>query len=259
MQGNGNMDIKIVVATHKEYWMPEDTMYLPVQVGHAGKADIGYQTDDIGENISAKNANYCELTGLYWAWKNLRAEYLGLAHYRRYLASGHKKGDKKQRILTKEECERLLKHTDILLPKPRNYFIETNYSQYIHAHHKEDLDKTREILAEKHPIYVAAFDDSMRRTVGHRFNMFVMKRSLADEYCEWLFDVLFELEKRLDIGQYSDYDARVFGFVSERLLDVWLGTNGVPYKEVPCIFLEKQNWLMKGTGLLKRKIKGRKL
>ncbi|MBQ3973839.1 MAG: DUF4422 domain-containing protein, partial [Lachnospiraceae bacterium] len=74
--------IKIIVASHKSYWMPEDPVYLPVQVGAAGKEDLGYVRDDSGDNISGKNVNYCELTGLYWAWKNLEADYIGLAHYR---------------------------------------------------------------------------------------------------------------------------------------------------------------------------------
>ena len=79
-------NIKILVAAHKKYWMPSDEMYLPIQVGHAiADVNIGYQPDDTGENISAKNANYCELTGIYWAWKNLDADYIGLVHYRRYI------------------------------------------------------------------------------------------------------------------------------------------------------------------------------
>ena len=60
--------------------MPNDMMYLPVQVGAEKKESLGYARDNEGENISKKNPNYCELTGLYWAWKNLDAEYLGLAH-----------------------------------------------------------------------------------------------------------------------------------------------------------------------------------
>ena len=83
------MNIKIIVATHKKYWMPEDSMYLPVHVGAAGKAGIGYQRDDTGKNISDKNPNFCELTGLYWAWKNLKADYVGLAHYRRHSQAGN--------------------------------------------------------------------------------------------------------------------------------------------------------------------------
>ena len=72
------MDIKILVATHKKYWMPEDEVYLPLHVGAEGKSDLGYIKDNTGENISAKNPNYCELTGLYWAWKNLRVDYTHL-------------------------------------------------------------------------------------------------------------------------------------------------------------------------------------
>ena len=63
-------NIKIIVATHKKYKMPNDAMYLPVQVGAEGKETLGYVRDNEGENISHKNPNYCELTGLYWAWKN---------------------------------------------------------------------------------------------------------------------------------------------------------------------------------------------
>ncbi len=248
------MDIKIIVATHKKYWMPDDPMYLPVHVGAAGKESIGYQRDDDGENISAKNPNYCELTGLYWAWKNLNADYIGLAHYRRHYSNGKRFGEKKEKVVDSAEMEKKLNEADILLPTPRNYWIETNYSQYAHAHHAIDLDTTRDILKEKYPQYIAAWDSSMKKTIGHRFNMFVMKREYFDQYCEWLFDVLFELEKRLDISTYNKYDSRVFGFVSERLLDVWIETNQYSYKETGYVFMENQNWLIKGSNFIKRKL-----
>ena len=248
------MDIRIIVATHKEYWMPEDPVYLPVHVGAAGKESIGYQRDDEGENISGRNGNYCELTGLYWAWKNLRADYIGLAHYRRHFANGKLFGDKKKKVINGAELEKKLKNTDILLPTPRNYWIETNYSHYAHAHHAIDLDTTKEILKEKYPSYIPAWETSMKKTTGHRFNMFIMKKGRFDQYCEWLFDILFELEKRLDISDYSKYDSRVFGFVSERLLDVWLDTNGFPYRNNAYVFMENQNWLIKGRNFLKRKL-----
>lgn len=246
-------NIKIIVATHKKYKMPNDAMYLPVQVGAEGKETLGYVRDNEGENISHKNPNYCELTGLYWAWKNLDAEYLGLAHYRRHYTVA-KHGNKWNRILMQEQLEPLLADNDIILPLKRNYFIETTYTQYVHAHHAADLDLTREILVEKYPMYVKYFDNCMKSTKGHKFNMFIMKWEYADQYCEWLFDVLFELEKRLDISAYSQNDARVFGFVSERLLDVWLDANHRTYKEIPVMFMEKQNWIVKGTAFLKRKI-----
>jgi len=258
------MDIKILIATHKQYWMPSDPIYYPLHVGAEGKTDengneldLGYVKDNTGDNISAKNKNFCELTGLYWAWKNLDADYIGLAHYRRHFVS-KRFGEKEDRILDKASAEKLLAENDILLPTPRNYFIETNYNQYVHAHHAIDLDMTRQILSEKYEEYLKAYDESMKRTVGHRFNMFIMKKEYFDGYCTWLFDILFELERRLDISEYSAYDARVFGFVSERLLDVWLETNGLAYKEIPYLFMEKQNWIVKGMNFLKRKIKAGK-
>ena len=99
-----------------------------------------------------------------------------------------------------------------------------------------------------------AFDASMKRSTGHRFNMFVMSHEKLCAYCAWLFDVLFELEKRLDITDYDPYNARAFGFIAERLLDVWIETNGYKYRELPYVFLEKQNWLRKGASFLLRKI-----
>lgn len=262
------MTMKIVVATHKKYWMPNDQLYLPLHVGAEGKfdclnqsLDIGYVKDNTGDNISYKNANYCELTGLYWTWKNLKFDYIGLAHYRRHFSNGKLLCNKKNKVITEDELRKVItesKGIDIFLPKPRNYWIETNYSQYAHAHHSVDLDTTREIIQERHPNYIKAFDESMSRTVGHRFNMFIMKKDKFDEYCTWLFDILFELEKRLDINGYNKNDSRVFGFVSERLIDPWIETNGYRYRTMPYVFMENQNWMVKGASFLKRKIMGEK-
>lgn len=251
------MDIRIIVTAHKPYWMPEDPLYLPLHVGRAGKADIGFAGDDTGDSISGRNATYCELTGLYWAWKNLPADWLGLAHYRRHFAARPGLGDRKARVLTLEQAQALTRTAEVLLPKPRRYWIETNYSQYVHAHHAADLDVTREILAERCPEYLPAWDAVMQRTWGHRFNMFIMRRDRLDAYCAWLFDILFELERRLDISAYSANDQRVFGFVGERLLDVWIEKNGIRYAELPCMFMERQNWLVKGGSFLKRKFIGK--
>lgn len=246
-------EIKIIIATHKKYWMPSDKIYLPLHVGREGKINLGYQGDNTGDNISQKNANFCELTGLYWAWKNIDADYIGLVHYRRHFSYSGAKGSKENKVITYKQLKPLLEKYDILLPTPRNYYIETNYSQYIHAHHKEDLDCTKKIISEKYPEYLKAYDNSMQKTKGHRFNMFIMKKSKFREYCTWLFDILFELEKRLDISNYSKNDARVFGFVSERLLDVWIETKGYKYKDIPYVYMEKTNWLIKGTNFINRK------
>ena len=242
------MDIKIIVAAHKEYDMPSDEMYLPVHAGAAisGK-ELPYQRDDEGINISAKNKSWCELTALYWAWKNINADYIGLCHYRRYF-----KG-KTGRWACKEELAEELSQKPVILPKKRNYYIETNYTQYIHAHHQEDLDLTRQIIAEQCPEYIPSWDSVMQKTIGHRFNMMIMHHDLLESYCNWLFEILEKLEQQLDISAYSDYDKRVFGFVAERLLDVWMETNKVEYKELSVYETESVNWIDKGWKFIKRK------
>lgn len=253
-------DVKIVVAAHKKYEMPKDSMYLPIQVGSKGKEKIGYQTDDVGDNISEKNPYFCELTGIYSAWKNLNAKYIGLNHYRRYFAS-EKQNPKKSRIdniATREQIEKKLENVDIILPKKRNYYIENLYSHYEHTMHIEPLDETRKIIEEKYPEYIPEFDKLHKRTSAHMFNMFVMKKEVLDEYCTWLFDILFELEKRVDVTKYDTFHARFFGRVSELLLDVWINTNGLKYEEIKVMNIEKVNWLKKGSAFLMAKFAGKK-
>lgn len=251
--------IKVVIATHKKYDMPSDKMYLPLQVGAEGKNDLGYEKDNTKDNISLKNPYFCELTGLYWAWKNLKEEYIGLAHYRRHFAS--KKINKKDlfnSVLTKDEASKLLNNTDIIVPKKRNYYIENLYSHYEHTMYIEPLDITGQILQERYPEYMLEFDKLKTRRSAHMFNMFIMKKDKLNEYCTWLFDILFELEKRVDNSKYDSFHARFYGRVSELLLDVWLNTKGYSYKEVKVISMEKINWWKKGTSFLKAKFLGKK-
>ena len=70
--GETTLQTTIIVATHKPYWVPDDPMYLPGQMGHAIHPACGYIGDDTGENISERNANFCELTGLYWGFQRRR-------------------------------------------------------------------------------------------------------------------------------------------------------------------------------------------
>ena len=192
------MDIKIIIAAHKPYRMPEDEMYIPLHVGKKGKDDIGFMGDDSGDNISEKNPRFCELTGLYWAWKNLDAEYIGLAHYRRHFSMFPSK-DKFACVLSKPEAETILQHVDVILPKQQKYYIENLYDHYAHTHKEEHILALKEVLEEKSPEYLDEFKALKKRTSAHMFNMFIMKREALDAYLSWMFDILFELEKRLDL------------------------------------------------------------
>lgn len=256
------MDIKILVATHKVYKMPNDKCYLPIHVGREGKSDIGYVGDNTGENISEKNPYYCELTGLYWGIKNLECDYIGLVHYRRHFSGkgflSNLFGDKFNKILSQDEMEVILKDYDIILPKKRKYYIETLYSHYGNTHYSEHLDETRIILEKLYPEYVDDFDKVMKRTSAHMFNMFIMKKDLAEQYCEWIFSILAELEKKVDVSQYDAFQARLFGRISELLLDVWIERKKLSYKEIPYIHMEYINWIDKGVKFLKAKFNSQK-
>ena len=256
------MSIKIIVATHKKYLMPKDKMYLPVQVGSELNEDLGYQKDNKGENISNKNPYYCELTGLYWAWKNLNTDYIGLVHYRRYFSNEKRLGKEIEKrinsVISYDETEKILESTDIILPKKRNYYIENLYDHYKHTMYIEPLDETKKIIKEKYPEYIEEFDKLHNRTSAHMFNMFIMKREILNQYCTWLFDILFELEKRISPSKYDKFHARYLGRISELLLDVWINTNKLEFKEVKAIDIEKVNWLKKGTSFLVSKFTGKK-
>lgn len=241
------MNVKVIVATHKPYAMPHDPMYLPVQVGRVLHEDIGYTPDDTGDNISEKNPHFCELTGLYWAWKNLDADAIGLAHYRRHF------GKKADKLLTGQEAAKLLERYEAILPKKRQYYIETLYSHYANTLHVEPLDITGEIIREQYPAYAPAFEQLKKRTSAHMFNMLIMRKEVFDRYCAWLFAILFELEKRVPTEELDSFHARFYGRVSELLLDVWLITEGVTYTEYPFVYTEKVNKLKKGIAFLKAK------
>lgn len=254
--------IKIIVATHKKYQMPKDEIYVPIQVGAEGKESLGYKRDNEGDNISSKNAYYCELTGLYWAWKNLDADYIGLSHYRRHFTCSKKvpKNEEKKFdiLLNKEQVEKILETTDIILPKKRNYYIENLYDHYKHTMYIEPLDETRKIIEGQSPEYLAEFDKLHKRTSAHMFNMFIMKKEYLNQYCEWLFNILFELEKRIDTKQYDSFHARYLGRISELLLDVWINTNHLKYQEVKVIDMQNVNWFKKGFAFLQAKFTGKK-
>lgn len=237
------MNIQIVVAAHRPYWFPDDEIYLPLQVGAFGKEDIhpGIVRDDKGQNISTKNSTFCELTGLYWAWKNLDADIIGLCHYRRYFTERKLWKEKTDRLLKANDIALLLGKSDLILPEKRHYWIETRKNQYAHAHHIEDLICTGQALREKYPELLPEWEKMLASRSGHICNMFIMKKELLNDYCCWLFDILFTVESRLDISGYSEKDRRVYGYLGERLLDVWIASKDLIIEDVPVINFENEH------------------
>ena len=171
------MDMKIYVAAHQKFEMPQaDDCYVPLQVGREGHADLGYLSDHTGENISSKNANYCELTGMYWIWKNTRSDIVGLCHYRRYLMHHGI-------ILTKDDIQKRMQHYDIILPDSGMSKYKNAYAHYCSRHQEKDLLCCQEVLKERWPEYETAFLWSLSSNLISMGNILITRRTIFDAYC----------------------------------------------------------------------------
>ncbi len=261
---------KIAVAYHKRYKQPFDDLYLPVQAGAKNsRISMPYAVkDSTGDNISEKNPLYCELTALYWFWKNCDYDYMGLSHYRRYFTLKKKRSSEPfEIILLQKQLEPLLGRYKVFLPKKRNYYIETLYSHYAHTRYAGHLDAARDIIAEKSPEYSGCCGKVFNSRSGHMFNIMIMEKSLFDSYCNWLFSILFELERRCGkkAEKLGSYQSKFCGAVSEILLNVWIEyqtENGVlkpsEIKELDYIYTEKIDNVRKAGAFIAAKLFGKK-
>ena len=221
-------NIKILICCHKTCELPKDNVYLPIHVGAAiSDVDFGLQRDDqvtgaACDNISAKNKNYCELTALYWAWKNMpklysNLEYIGVSHYRRFFSIPNKKQ------IT------FLKKGGVFIPnfKYYPYSVENAYSI---EHERFDVEILKQTIKELYPAYEKNMLKVFRGNKTTVCNMFIANKDFYNAYCEWLFSILFEVEKKVFIDHYDDYQKRIFGFMSERLLYIYMLQNKIKFK-----------------------------
>lgn len=258
------MSIKILVVTHKDYWMPKESIYLPILVGNSNIKKF-FLKDNAGDNIAYKNKNYCELTAIYWAWKNLcleKNDYIGLCHYRRYFSDylkvdifKKKNIDLRKKLIMKEERYKdILKKYDVIVAK--NVLSRlTMKEQYIKGHNEESIVILRNVIKKIYPEDIKIFDEIMDKKILYPYNMFVMSKRYFDEYCEWLFNILFGFEKEINISKYDSYQSRIFGFLSERLFTIWLLKRKLKIYESNVIFLEENSSLFERIRIfLKTKI-----
>lgn len=231
--------IKIFVAAHKMAEFPNNSIYVPIEVGAYNKEKFLKVTDNTGDNISEKNPFFCELTATYWILKNDKSDIVGLTHYRRFFFKKHT--NKMSMILRKKDIEEILKDYDIIVPI-KTYLMKYKSIReaYASIHKIDDFDLCRQIIEEKYPEYVEAFDIVSNNRSFYACNMFISSKKIFDKYYNWLFDVLFELEKRVDISSYDDYNKRIFGFLSERLFNVWLTHENLKVKEMPVYNVHKK-------------------
>jgi hypothetical protein len=248
---NNSTKMKILICCHRQGHWKSDNVYLPIHVGKTlSNENLHIQGDDEGDNISKKNKSYCELTGLYWAWKNLKdVEYIGLCHYRRYFNFHNNLSIfKKKKVKVKcsrlyslnlnlPDMHKLFKNTDIILVKPEKFKV-TLSAQYACCHVSDDYDTLKKVVNELTPEYNQAFLHIFEN--NNRFspyNMFITSWTVFDEFMSWLFLLLEELEQRVDISQYDAYQCRVFAFLAERLLNVFVYKKQLRTKYLPIHFL----------------------
>lgn len=205
--------------THRRFDVPEDPIYIPLHVGRATSEDLGYQGDDTGESISQWNKYYGELTGVYWVWKNVQdADVIGICHYRRYFLN------KDRQILNRQNYEEILKDYDIITSNMcrSGKSCQQNYAE---AHNIKDLLATGDVIKEKYPEYFPYFEAVLSGDGSYYGNLMVTSKKLFGAYAEWLFNIFYEVEQRIDVSTYDLYHQRVFGFISEILLKVWTDKN----------------------------------
>lgn len=233
------MKDKIFIVTHKKIEkILKKEGYSYIQVNGKKNGNLGFEfIDNKGDNISEKNPNYCELTALYWIWKNYKCNkntIIGLCHYRRFFKKVNNK-------ISVNDCKNMLENYDIILPK-KFKFSKTTYNYYFEngAGKEKDLIQLRKIIENKYPEYISSFDYFCSQYEGHYCNMMICKKSLFDKYCTWLFDILFELEKNTDLSNYSVQEARIYGYLSELLLNVYVIKNNLKIKELRIVNTEEK-------------------
>ena len=244
----------IFICAHKEVPLPQHPFFLPIQAGTALHEHIAnYQPDDEGDNISIKNPHFCELTCHYWAWKNLKnVDIVGLNHYRRYFDFTRKwpqfSADKHyvsteeflRQSYTFPNLEKILEKYDIILPIARHWRV-SNTQQYGDYHIAKDWETLRQIIKERSPLFIPAFEKTMdysNKSVG--YNMFITHWKYFNAYSEWLFDILFEVERRVPPTE-DPIQSRIYGYMSERLINVFCNYHHLRIKSIPLIMLLDEN------------------
>lgn len=228
------MELRLFVSLHRPFPVADGFCLSPVQVGAALTDDRlpGCVGDDAGENISAQNRSYCELTAQYWAWKNALADYYGFFHYRRYLYPApdaprpYRVGSEPTAALLERlgfaRFPQLVEGYDLIAPKGEDMRVSVRAHYAGAAHHRgEDLELMEAIVKEKSPEYVPAMEAYLSQSVCYFGNIYIMARPLFARYCAWLFPLLSEFDRRADWAGRSPQEQRVDGYLAERLFGVF--------------------------------------
>lgn len=244
----------LLVGAHKQDpYTRNDGVYKAIQVGANLHPDmnLGYTKDNEGDSISERNSAWSEWTAIYWGWKNIKnVEYLGLCHYRRYLDAD----------INEETIEKLLNGKDMLVC---DYYKATQYDVVskglISALSQEDYWLYIDTVLSIHPDAREALLKYMYDSNTFvPYSIFVAKKKLYDEFCEFVFPVLFELEKRIKEHSYSR-QRRIIGYYGEWSLGLFIAYRKLKVRKMNLVMSgevvkTKYSWLRTILGDLKRTI-----
>ena len=248
--------IKILVGYHKPAVLLKSDVLVPIHLGRAlateaskdgqmSKADYQWMLDnmigdDTGDNISNLNREFCELTGIYWAWKNYdklgNPDFIGFMHYRRVF-DFNKKADStianteqlpdnfKQSF--KDDILNALKKYNLIIPYPEDiaqYKHTSIYDHYTHysIHYPSGLYILKEIVKEKYPELEEDFEKYFGNTKAYFTNMFIMEKSCFFKYCEILFKILFDFREKIDLSNASIMNRRACAYIGEYFTGLYL-------------------------------------
>jgi hypothetical protein len=234
--------IKIYIATHQLFVPPINKIHVPITSG-AYYHSTPYLKDNTLENISIKNPYYCELTALYWIWKHDNSDIIGLEHYHRFF--------QKKELITEQEIQNILKNNQIILPKAIT-LNKSVYKQYQEVHFGIDLQLACQKIIDTNPEYQNAIETVLTQNKLFAGNMFITNQKTLHQYLDFLFPLLFTLEKEIPFLEYSNYNQRIFGFLAERIFNIYLYHHQLSFYEYPIkdklpkiILLKKQREQLK--------------
>lgn len=243
-----NMKIRIFVATHKPGPVLHNDVFSPIHVGRVNSRFKAEMTsvigDDTGENISSKNPCYCEMTAHYWIWKNVvDCEYVGLCHYRRYFAVD----------ITEGNIDQLIQGADVILVEP-SYYIDSVYSYFAKYVGAENMTILSLVMKKLCPDYYETLQTICDGVKFHPFNMLICKKTIFDQYCEWIFEILEECEKYIKPAPYTNA-RRALAYMAEMLTGVYFIHRQMRIKSVPYYKIEgDQKLLVSHSEEFKKKI-----
>ena len=212
------------VKSHVDRKLTEDLSgyfwEIPIQAGAAlTKEKLCEVRDNQGEHISYKNKQYCELTALYWIWKNDHADYAGLCHYRRHFELSEKI------IENLDETD-----IDVILTIPILNFPSVK-KVYQYDHVGRDWEVMMEAIQQLAPNYLDTAKKMQDGNFYYGYNMFIARKTILNEYCAWLFPILQYCEEHCK-AKKDNYQGRYIGFLAERLMGIYFLHHEVSYKIV---------------------------